>query len=171
MRRHHEELPEQDAPLEKSKTQLKNEMLALQQLGVKLCSLTEQQLRRLDLPDNLLKAIIEAKRLKSNGAIRRQAQYIGKIMRQVDSEPILAAYQQLQQHHQQDTAKFHQLERWRDRLIAEGDAALTEFLTDFSTTEMQQLRQLIKNAQADRATSRNSGASRRLLQLLKSIIK
>ncbi len=89
-----------------SKTQRKQQMHELQRLGVKLCALSEAELCNLDLPEDLLQAILAAKRLKSHSAMHRQTQYIGKIMRAIDCAPIEAAYLKKLSKHQQTQYNF-----------------------------------------------------------------
>ncbi|MGB5626894.1 MAG: ribosome biogenesis factor YjgA [Woeseiaceae bacterium] len=81
--------------LKPSKSARKREFLALQKLGEDLIALKESELREIGLDENLLEAVLEARRIKSNSALRRQKQYIGKIMRSVDPEPIRAAIMRL----------------------------------------------------------------------------
>lgn len=136
--------PQDDRP---SKSQLKRDMTALQKLGEILVSLPEAQLAKIPMDSQLAGAVYEARALKSREGIRRQLQYIGRLMREIDAKPIEAALEKIQSKHLQSNAKFHQIERWRDKLIAEGDKQLEEFIKLFPATDSQQLRQLIRNAQ------------------------
>lgn len=130
-----------------SKSQKKRDADALQALGIQLTTLSAAQLEAMALPQELLAALMEAKRLKSHGAMRRQAQFIGKLMRSVDHETILANYEALQAEKQSQTASFHEIEAWRNRLLTEGKQALTDFLTAYPQVDSQKLRQLIKKTQ------------------------
>ena len=130
---------------EPSKTQRKAAMDALQDLGVKLIALPAGKLAKLELPERLLDAIQEAKRITSNGALRRQRQYIGSLMREIEVAPILDQLQRWEGKHTAENAYFHQLERWRDRLIQEENA-LSEFMLQHPNADGQQLRTLIRNA-------------------------
>ena len=108
---------EEEEELPPSKTKIKKQMHALRDLGKELTELSKDQLAQLDLPENLRDAIGEMKNINKFGAQRRQMQYIGKLMREVDTAPILAkldAWKGKSQHH---TAYMHLLERWRDRLM------------------------------------------------------
>ncbi len=109
----------------KSKSQIKREMLELQELGEKLTTLSAEYLQRLDLSESLLIALDAAKTIKSHGAKRRHMQYIGRLMRGVDPEPIRQLFSQLVHQQQQTAAQFHVTEKWRDRLLTEGKSALT----------------------------------------------
>ncbi len=110
-----------------SKSALKREVLALQELGEELIALSAAQLASLSLNDRLEKAVHDAARIKSRGALRRQKQLIGKLMRDVDPEPIRAALAQLRADDMRAKRVFAQAERWRDRLVNDGEAALGEF--------------------------------------------
>ena len=133
-------------PERKSKSQLKREMTALQETGKILVDLPPAQLAQIPLTIALADAITAMRTMTSHGARRRQLQYIGRLMRTVDSEPIEEALAKLELKSRQGKAQFHQIEHWRDRLIAEDDSVIQEFLTQFPETDRQQLRQLTRNA-------------------------
>lgn len=153
-----------------SKSQKKREADALQKLGVKLVDLNAKQLSTLPLPENLLKAINDAKLIKSHGAKRRQAQLIGKLMRASEYEAIIAAYEQILAEDSAVTASFHEVEQWRERLMSEGKDALTEFIDRYQPEDVQQLRQLIKKAMDDQLKEKNTGASKTLFRYLRSVV-
>ncbi|MDR3442072.1 MAG: ribosome biogenesis factor YjgA [Legionella sp.] len=153
-----------------SKSQKKRDADFLQKTGVKFIDLSLAKLSLLPLPDNLYKAIVDAKLIKSHGAKRRQAQLIGKLMRASDFEAILAAYEQIIEDDSAVTAAFHEVEVWRDRLINQGNEALTEFIEAFHPEEVQQLRQLIKKAVDDQKKEKNTGAAKALFRYLRSVI-
>lgn len=153
-----------------SKSQKKREADALQQIGVTLISWSVAKLNALPLPERLLKAIVEAKHLKSHGAKRRQAQLIGKLMRASDYEAIVAAYEQMCEEDSAVTANFHEVELWRDKLIEQGKDALTEFIDAYQPEDVQQLRQLIKKAADDKIKEKNSGAAKALFRYLRAAI-
>lgn len=152
----------------KSKSQKKREAHALQQLGVKLITFKDEGLNQLPLPPYLKQAILEARGLKSHGAIRRQAQWIGKLMRTEQHEDIIDAYNALQQEASASTAAFHEAETWRVRLIQGGNEALTAFIDAFHPKDIQHLRQLIKKALDDVKKGSNTGASKALFRYLRS---
>ena len=153
-----------------SKSQKKRDADFLQKMGVKFIELNLTKLDLLPLPDNLYKAIIDAKLIKSHGAKRRQSQLIGKLMRAADYEEILAAYEGIIEEESSTTASFHEVELWRDRLINEDKAALTEFITLYQPQEVQQLRQLIKKAVDEQRKEKNTGAAKALFRYLRSCI-
>lgn len=153
-----------------SKSQKKRDADFLQKLGVKFIDLSLAKLALLPLPDNLYKAIIDAKVIKSHGAKRRQAQLIGKLMRASEFEDIIAAYEQIIAEESAVTASFHEVELWRDRLLNEGKDALTEFIAAYHPEEVQQLRQLIKKAVDEQQKEKNTGAAKALFRFLRSCI-
>lgn len=154
-----------------SKSQKKREADSLQKIGVAFIELSLTKLDSLPLTDNLRKAILDAKSIKSHGAKRRQAQLIGKLMRAADFEAILAAYEQILDEDSAVTADFHEIELWRDKLIQGDKEALTEFINIYQPDDVQQLRQLIKKAVEDKLKEKNSGAAKALFRYLRSSIK
>ena len=162
--------PLEDDEDEVSKSQRKRDMTALQKLGATLVSLKSSQIEQLHLPEALLDAVIEAKRLTKNEAIRRQMQFIGRIMRSVDAAPIQAQIDAWNGLNDQETAKQHQIERWRDRLV-EDDAALAEFIAQFPACDAQPLRTLIRNTRKERALNKPLANYRALFRMLREIMQ
>ena len=158
--------PEADAPI--SKTKLKAEADVAQSIGKKLIALSKDRLIKLELPETLFDAVMEAKRLTANGAIRRQLQYLGRLMRDVDSAPIVEQLEAWEGKNTQENARFHTMERWRTRLIAEP-AALQEFLTNYPQIDIQQFRTLIRNAQKEEAAQKPPKSSRELFKLIREV--
>ena len=156
-----------------SKTQRKAEADALQLIGKKLIGLSKDKITKLNLPERLHDAVFEAKRLTSNGAIRRQLQYLGRLMRSVDAESILEQLSRLEGTNQEENARFHALERWRDRLISESSTpqsdALQAFVTKYPNSEIQRLRNLSRNALKEQSNSGPLKSSRELFKLLREI--
>lgn len=152
-----------------SKTQLKNEADAQQAIGKKLLELPKDRLNKLNLDEALFEAIVEAKRLTANGAIRRQLQYIGRLMRDTDTAPIVEQLSRWEGKHNEENARFHLLERWRDRLIADasGSVVLQELVALYPHIEIQQLRTLSRNAQKEEAANKPPKSSRELFKLLR----
>ena len=151
-----------------SKTKLKAEADAAQNIGKKLIDLSKDRLIKLALPEALLDAVLEAKRLTANGAIRRQLQYLGRLMRDIDSAPIVEQLQAWEGKNTQENARFHSMERWRDRLITEP-AALQEFLALHPQADIQQARTLIRNAQKELANNKPPKSSRELFKLIREL--
>ena len=154
----------------KSKAQKKRDADSLQKIGVELISLSQAKLETLPLTPQLRLAIMEARRLKSHGAIRRQQQLIGKLMRAGNTEEILEEYGKMQAEASAQTADFHLMEVWRARLIAEGKDALTEFISTYQPADVQQLRQLIKKAVDESLKEQSTGASKALFRFLRSCL-
>ena len=156
---------------DKSKSQLKREAEALQKLGVALTKLSAQQLAKIPMPNELHDAVLQAKTIKSHSAMRRHAQYIGRIMRDIDDiSPIQTAYDNLQQGLSSDRAQFHLIEKWRERLLNGGNDALTEFLDEYQCDDVQHLRHLIKQAIRERDQNKNLGASKTLFRYISRMI-
>jgi ribosome-associated protein len=153
-----------------SKSQRKRDMHALQDLGTALVDLSEEQLEKVELPENLRDAVTEARRLAGkHEALRRQMQYIGKLMRHIDPEPIrerIAAYNAVS--HEQ-TARLHLLERWRSRLLEES-GALNELMDAYPHADAARVRTLVRNAERERAAGQPPKSFRALFQLLNETI-
>jgi ribosome-associated protein len=152
-----------------SKTKIKKQMLDLQDLGAQLTLLANNKLREMDLPEKLLEALTEYKPMTKHGAQKRQLQYIGRLMRELDSAPIIAkldAWNGTSRHH---TAWLHQLEQWRDRLL-EDDNALTELMAAHPQVDAQQMRALIRNAQKEKELLKPPKSYREIFQVLRDII-
>ncbi len=149
-----------------SKSQRKRESTALQDLGKELFELSRDQLKKMDLPEALLGALLEAKRLTSHGAMRRQMQFIGKVMRDIEIDPINQQLAVIRGESNIAKAAFHALETWRTRLI-EDDAVLNEWLLAHPDTDVQQIRQLIRNARKESAEAKPPKSSRALFKLLR----
>ena len=128
-----------------SKTRLKQDSHALQDLGEALVELPENRLDGLAISEPLLDAVREYKRTRSHEGRRRQMQYIGKLMRKADPEPLREAVAAFKLPSAEETLKLHQAEAWREQLIAD-DAALTRWAADFPHSDLQQLRRLIRAA-------------------------
>ena len=152
-----------------SKTKIKKQMHELRDLGKELTELGKDQLAQLDIPEILRDAIRAMKNINSFGAQRRQIQYIGKLMRNVDPAPILAKLDAWKGKSQNHTAYMHQLERWRDRLL-ESDGALTELLAAYPQADAQRLRSLIRNALKERELQKPPKNYREIFQVLREIL-
>lgn len=131
-----------------SKSQLKRESQALQELGKKISHYNADQLARIPLDDKLKDAIAVAHKLvNKRSALKRHYQYIGKLLRNVDVEPIQSAVDDIENAAQKNRQHFKQLEYWRERILDEGDNAINECCTQYPLLERQQLRQLWRNHQ------------------------
>lgn len=161
-----EELPEGELP--PSKTKIKKQMHELQDIGAELVALGKDQLAQLHLPENLRDAVREMHRINKFGAQRRQMQYIGKLMRDIDPAPIIEKLNAWKGVSQQHTAHLHLLERWRDRLL-ENEQALTELLAQHPQADAQRLRTLIRNARKEQETAKPPKNYRELFQALREV--
>jgi ribosome-associated protein len=150
-----------------SKTKRKAAMLALQELGEELIALNSARLAQLDLPEMLLDAVKETQRTTAHGALARQKQYIGKLMREIDTTAIADQLQRWKGTHQEENAHFHQLEKLRARLL-DDDTALADYLHQHPQTDSQQLRTLIRNARREAAAGKPPKSSRELFKLLRA---
>jgi len=140
------EFDQNELDAEKSKTRKKQEADALQELGIRLTRMSADELTKLPLPSELLEAIRMAQKIHQRGGHKRQLQYIGKIMRSIDPEPIEKSLQQLKLQHTRAVAQFHQLEQWRDQLLTNDPDVLNSILSRYPELDRQQLRQLVRNA-------------------------
>lgn len=152
-----------------SKSEIKRDAEDLKQLGEKLVNLTKANLTKVPLDDSLKDAIELAQRLQKE-ACRRQLQYIGKLLRSIDAEPIREALEKIENKHNQQQAMLHKLEILRDELVAKGDVALTDLLNEHPSADRQQLRNLIRAAQKEKEQNKPSKAYREIYQILKTLI-
>ncbi len=157
--------PEDEATGRPSKSQRKREMTALQDLGESLLRLTTAELARIDLPEPLREAIGEAARIGPHEARRRHLQYIGKLMRQVDSVPLRAAIDNATGASKEAVALMHRCERLRDALLAD-DGALEGVLAALPGTDGQQLRATIRAARREHEEGRPPKHARQLYRWL-----
>jgi ribosome-associated protein len=149
-----------------SRTKKKQHVEELQKLGAALIALPAVTLDALELPAQLLTAVRDAQRFTSHGARRRQVQFIGKIMRKIDPEPVRAAVAAITNQSATVRARQKRLEQWRERLIAD-DAALTEFAGAHAGADLQAMRTLIRNARKELAEEKPPRAQRDLFRVLR----
>ena len=152
---------------DKSKTQIKKEAEEIQKLGVELIKLPNLQLERMDIPNALRNALIEAKSIKSNIAGRRQRQFIGALMRDVDPEPIRLALLQTDADLPIESEIDKEARIWLDRLLKGDPDGLEEFISAFPGLERQRLRQLLRNIKKKKTPSKSLKALKQLV--MKSI--
>ena len=151
-----------------SKTKAKEEMDALQELGKRLVGVSNDRLKKLDIPEILADAVREAKRISSFGALRRQMQYIGKLMRDVDVEPIQEMLDEIDGVSNKANARFHALEKQRDKLLAD-ESVITALKNQHPDLDVTALRTLRRNALKEQAEQKPPKAYRAIFQLLKSL--
>jgi ribosome-associated protein len=161
--------PDDDVLWAPSKTKRKHDMQALQDLGVELCALDAKRLASLDLPERLVDAITLAKSITRHEAKRRQMQYIGRLMRDIDAEPLRAALDAWSQGPALERQQFALLERWRDRVLSEPDG-VQAFAAAYPATAIDALTQLVTDARAERARGASPRKTRALFRELKRIV-
>ena len=160
--------PEEEQ-LPPSKTQRKQAMEELQTLGEELIALSTDRIKKIDIPDFLRDAVREAQRMtRHDEARRRQVQYIGKLMRNVDPEPIRAALAVIRGESASETAKLHRLERLRTEFLAD-EKVLHEIATLYPTIDMQHLRSLRRSALKEQEQNKPPRSYRAIFQVLKEI--
>jgi len=149
-----------------SKTRKKAQSHALQKLGVELVELSKERLDSMALPEALAQAVREARRITAHEGRRRQMQYIGKLMRDIDPAPIQERLDAWRGQSKAEVARQHGMERMRERLIAD-DAALTEFAAKHPGVDLQALRVLIRNARKEAAEGRPPKAYREIFKVIR----
>ena len=149
-----------------SKTQIKNEMSDRQALGMQLTKLAPDTLKKIGLSEELLEAVLFYKKITANGALKRQAQFIGRLMRDTDPEPIQAYLNKLKGDNAEHNAAMQRLELLRERLV-ESDDALTELISNKPELPISELRTLIRNARREKEQNKPPKAFRELCQWLK----
>ncbi len=152
-----------------SKTKRKQHMDYLQHLGMELVELSKQKLAKIELPDNLLEAIKLSQKITANGATRRQNQYIGKLMRNVDATYIENKLHELNSDSVKSTKLLHDCERWRERLIKE-DKELDIFINTYTTSDIGQLRGLIRLCRKEQAVDEIK-SYRKLFKFIRDVIE
>jgi ribosome-associated protein len=154
-----------------NKTQIKKDMAVLFALSEELSELSASQLKILELPDNIHKAVVEASGMPHKGARKRLLKFITGQLNKIDVEPILEKLARMKTKSAHAVREHHIAERWRDRLIAEGNEALTELLNEHPHADRQQLRQLLRNAQKEAEAAKPPRSSRLLYRYLKTLLK
>lgn len=154
-----------------SRTQIKKAAQAVTDLGERLSQMTEQEIKKLNLPSQVQDAILTLKNLDKGPALKRQKLFVGRLLRQ--DEPLLIEIKEklnaIEVKAKQQNAHFHRLEKWRDRMVEEGDEALNEFLNQFPQADRTSLRQWIRNAQKEAAQNKPPKSSRAIFQYLKQL--
>jgi ribosome-associated protein len=166
--------PEDGEERRPSKSALKRASHELQDLGEQLVAMPDSRLAAIDMPERLRDALEDYKSTRSFEGKRRQMQYIGKVLRLVDAEPLREAVALFKLGHARNALSLHEAERWRAELVAEDKDALTQWMDEFPDTDVQQVRTLIRNARKDAAAApekRNGRAYRELFQYIKKMLE
>jgi ribosome-associated protein len=159
---------ESEGPCVPSKSARKRAHRSLQDLGDALMELSTTELERVPLDETVQAAVIHGRGLRK-GARSRHVRHLGNLLSKVDAEPIREAVESLRQTSARDAARLHELERWRDRLMGEGDGALQELVVRFPTVDRQQLRALVRSVREERARDAPPRRFRELLRFLRSL--
>ena len=152
-----------------SKSSLKKESAALQDLAAELAELSRIQLVQLDLPENMYTSVCEAASMPHKGARKRLLKYIGGMLRKMDAEPIKENLARIKSQNKNAARELHKIEHWRDRLLAEENQALTELLTEYPQANRQQIRQLIRNAKKEAQSEKPPKSARLLFKNLRAL--
>lgn len=161
-----------DEPLAPSRSQLRRDALDILKLAEALAALSEPQLAHVPLGDDLREEVRRTRAVTSHIARKRQSQFLAKQMRKLDTDGIEAIRSALgadREKAHRETAAMHRLETWRDRLLAEGDDALSELLALYPGADRQRLRTLVRNAQAERKAGKPPHAFRELFRELREL--
>jgi ribosome-associated protein len=172
-------MPEEDKPgkdrpevehLLPSKSEIKRQMTALQKVGTELVNLSPRELARIPIADEaLMAAIMTARKIRSNIARKRQLQFIGKLLRTIDTQPILDALEELHQRRKGNNAAFQELELLRDELLKAGTAGVEDILHRYPDADRQRLRQLVMQHQKEVRNNKPPAASRKLFKYLREL--
>lgn len=160
---------DQPSELPPSKSQVKRECQHLQDIGDEIVKLNSEDLDSLDLPDELREAILTAQKIKSRSGLKRQRQYIGKLLRGCDSNAIEYQLRKIQHRHDTNTAQFKRLEKWRDRLIDSDKEVLGEIINRYPDIDRQHINQLIRTAHRENQQNKPPAASRKLFKYLREL--
>jgi ribosome-associated protein len=151
-----------------SKSEIKRDAEELKRLGAELVELGKNSLDKIPLDERLRTEVELAQRIKKEGR-RRQLQLIGKLLRSIDVEPIRVALDKLNNRHNQQVALFHKLEMLRDRLIEQGDEAMSDVIALYPEADRQQLRSMIRNAQKEKTGNKPPKSARQIFQYLREL--
>lgn len=153
-----------------SKSRLKRESAALRDLADALLELSEDRLVRLDLPAELREAVQLGQSITAHGGLKRQRKFIGKLLRGMDTEPIRAGLAAVNNEGAEATRRLHVIERWRDRMLAEGDSAVNDFVSNHPDADRQKLRQLVREARRERDEGKPPRSARLLFRHVRGIL-
>jgi ribosome-associated protein len=153
-----------------SKTRRKRQMTELQVAGAALVKLSKEQLERFDMPERLRDAVLECKRMTKHEAIRRQMQFIGRIMRDYDAGPIVAQLAEIEAPSKRQTALLHLAERWRGEMMSDPEA-VARFVQEIPGADAHVLRELIAKARKEKDGDRPPKNFRELFHALNALLQ
>jgi len=162
-----EKFPEEMEPV--SKSQRRRDALEVKSLARELIKLNQAKLDRVPLDEPVRAAVAEARQIRSNVARKRQMQYVAKLLRRDDPEPILLALEQFDAEAREITGRQHRAESWRDFLVERGDPAVGELIGLRPDTDTQAIRQLIRNTRREAAGNRPPASTRTLFRTLREM--
>ena len=165
--------PESGEFLGPSRSEQRRAALDVLELGGKLAVLSDAQLSKLPIPDNLLPHILETRRITSHIAHKRQLQFLAKQMRREDDDVLDAIRDALDEKGEtarREVAAMHRVEAWRDRLLVDGDDALAAFIDEFPAADRQHLRQLVRNAAEEKKRNKPPRAYREIFQIVRDLM-
>ncbi len=152
-----------------SKSQLKRDAKALKSLASSLLLMSDSRLQKVPLETDVMEAVLEARTMRSHGARRRQLQYIAKLLRRANPEDMVTAVDGLGKKDRALTARQHRSEAWREALLEQGDLALNVLLQQRPDIDIQKVRQLIRNAKAEKAKAKPPASARVLFRVLRDL--
>jgi ribosome-associated protein len=150
-----------------SKSERKRRSTDLQSLGEALIDLPDAELDALPLPEQLRDAVLLARKITKHGGLYRQKQYIGKLMRKFDAEPIRAALEAKRERERVEALRFRRIEQWRERLLKEGPDAIDRLAAEVPDIDVASVTDLVKRARTEEPTGNSAAASRALFRLLR----
>lgn len=162
---------EEEGSARPNKSQLKREADALFELGKRLAELDSSTLRTLELPNELFNALEAGKKIDSHVAHKRQFKLIGKMLRSIDTTTLVELIEKRDLQHQKGVSEFHHIEKWRDRLIAEGPTAATALLEQHPEVDRQRLNQLARSASKELQMGKPPKSARQLFKFLRESIQ
>jgi ribosome-associated protein len=154
-----------------NKTQIKKDLAVIFAMSEEMANLSAGQLTMLELPENIYKAVVEASAMPHKGARKRLLKFITGQLHKIDINPILEKLSRIQNKSAHAVREHHVVERWRDRLIAEGNDALNALLDEQPHADRQLLRQLLRNAQKEAQAGKPPKSSRLLYRQLKELFQ
>lgn len=152
-----------------SRSQVKRDMEALQELGRQITELNPEQQAQVPMGERLANAVAEMRRISAHGAKKRHLQYIGKLMRTEDADAIREAIERFDSASAAHNQHFHALEKWRDQLIDGDNEVLQRYIEEHPGADIQHLRQLVRNAKKERQQNKPPAQARKLFRYLREI--
>lgn len=155
-----------------SKSQIKRDVNDITALGIELTELPDSQIKGIEMSDSLFNALMEYKRISKHSALKRQRLYIGKLIRKEDWESIQEHLRKLKEPLEQHNARFKEMENWRDRMIAESDKAVNEFIGEYHQADRQKLRQIVKSTikEKEKEPDKTPLNARKLFKYIREIV-